>query len=86
MRRLQSVHEETAVNGGYLELIAATDSCTVFQYLFCICKLNSLLSAIILGQFVIERNVSVLFDSELDGGSCDALLSVEEKEKLDIFI
>jgi hypothetical protein len=39
-----------------------------------------------LGQFVIERNVSVLFSGELDSGLCDSLLSVEEKEKLDIFI
>jgi hypothetical protein len=35
---------------------------------------------------VIERSVPLLFTGELDSGHCDAVLPVEEKETLDIFM
>jgi hypothetical protein len=47
---------------------------------------DSALTAVITGQLVTERNVALLFNGELNIGNCNALLPVEEKERLGIFL
>lgn len=37
---------------------------------------------VIVGQIVAEKNVCLLFSSELENDHCDALLLVKEKERL----
>jgi hypothetical protein len=81
--RVKYTWEENRVCGGNVEIIAISDiSKVLVSFFFLPAGHITLPPTVILGQVMTERNVFLLFSGELDNGQCDALLRVEEKERL----